>query len=455
MVWIHGGAFLMGSNTRDIFGPDYLMCEDIVLVSINYRLGILGFLCLEDPSLEVPGNAGMKDMVLALKWVQRNIKHFNGDPKNVTIFGESAGSASVNYLCLSPLCKGLFHKAIAQSGSPLNYWACGSRNAKVVAQMLKFKNSDEEKLLKYLRQLSAKKIVKAQYELKNYEVMNPNQVTLFAPVVEKPSNEPAFLLEQPIEILKKGTFNNVPLIMGYTTGEGILYQLAIKIFNDQREVDLEKEIPYDLKCEKGSKKSKELALKIQKFYFGEEHISRKGYKMVTLKSDNNFLHGIHRQISYMKLSNKAPIFLYRMSVETSINLVKSLCTTKCVVCSFVCLFFSYKCYSSGHLIRRFFPKEKIEGVCHGDDVSYLFNSFASPRLKKGSIEEISMQRFVKMWTNFAKTGHPTPVKTDLVNILWEPITHDSDFYLDIGRELKMGKNPDCDRMQFWDSFYSN
>ncbi|XP_015838352.2 esterase B1 isoform X1 [Tribolium castaneum] len=449
MVWIHGGAFLMGSNTRAVFGPDYLMSEDIVLVSINYRLGILGFLCLEDPSLGVPGNAGMKDMVLALKWVQRNIAHFKGDPKNVTIFGESAGSAAVNYLCLSPLSKGLFHKAIAQSGSPLNYWACGSRNAKTVAQFLRFNDPSEEKLLGFLQKLSAKKIVRAQFQIKNCEAMAPDQVAVFGPVVEKPSDEPAFLPEPPIEILRKGSFNSVPLIIGYTSSEGILYQLAVRLFKTRPEVDFGKEIPYDLK------KTQELALKVRKFYFGEGEISRNGDQMVTLKTDNNFVHGIHRQIAYMKTANKAPIFLYRMSLETSINLIKTLCTTKCPVCSFLCLFFSYKCCTSGHCIRRAFPKNQLSGVCHGDDVSYLFKSFASPRLKKGSIEEISIRRFVKLWTNFAKTGHPTPVKTELVDVLWTPVTPDCDFFLDIGRELKMGKNPDWERMQFWDRFYPN
>lgn len=106
VFWIHGGAFLQGSSKREFYSPEFLMRHDIVLVTINYRLGLLGFLSLDDPSLEVPGNVGLKDMVMALQWVHNNIAQFCGNPNNVTIFGESAGAAAVEYFTLSPRTKG-------------------------------------------------------------------------------------------------------------------------------------------------------------------------------------------------------------------------------------------------------------------------------------------------------------------------------------------------------------
>jgi carboxylesterase type B len=106
MFWIHGGGFKTGSNTSKRYGPEFLLTEDIVLVTINYRVGIFGFLNFEDASLGVPANTGLKDMVMALKWVQKNISEFSGDPNNVTIFGESAGATSVHYLVLSRLTAG-------------------------------------------------------------------------------------------------------------------------------------------------------------------------------------------------------------------------------------------------------------------------------------------------------------------------------------------------------------
>lgn len=110
MVWIHGGAFYSGSGNDDIYGPDYIVEKNVVLVTINYRVGIIGFLNLDDE--EAPGNQGLKDQVMALKWVKRNIEKFGGDPSNVTIFGESAGSASVHYLTLSPLAQGIIFERL-------------------------------------------------------------------------------------------------------------------------------------------------------------------------------------------------------------------------------------------------------------------------------------------------------------------------------------------------------
>ncbi|XP_063242539.1 LOW QUALITY PROTEIN: liver carboxylesterase-like [Bacillus rossius redtenbacheri] len=117
MVWIHGGSFLTGSGNTGAYAPDHLVAEDVVLVTLNCRLGALGFLYLD--GADVTGNNGLRDQVMALKWVRHNIAHFGGDPGNVTIFGQSAGGASVQYLVLSPLAAGLFHRAIAQSGTAL------------------------------------------------------------------------------------------------------------------------------------------------------------------------------------------------------------------------------------------------------------------------------------------------------------------------------------------------
>lgn len=105
MLWIHGGGWFSGAGSH--FGADFFMDEDIILVTINYRLGALGFLSFDDGT--VPANNGLKDMILSLKWVQRNIATFGGDRDQVTIFGESAGGASVHSLLLTPAAKGDLH----------------------------------------------------------------------------------------------------------------------------------------------------------------------------------------------------------------------------------------------------------------------------------------------------------------------------------------------------------
>src|SRR6516225_1709897 len=119
MVWIHGGALLVGES--DDYDPVRLVQRGVVVVTINYRLGVLGFLAhpalTEESPEHASGNYGLMDQQAALRWVRRNIRAFGGDPDNVTIFGESAGGLSVHSQLASPLAAGLFHKAIVESGA--------------------------------------------------------------------------------------------------------------------------------------------------------------------------------------------------------------------------------------------------------------------------------------------------------------------------------------------------
>jgi para-nitrobenzyl esterase len=123
MVWIHGGGFNFGSSSLPEYDGRNLAGKGVVVVTLNYRLGPLGFLVHPLLSRESPegtsGNYALLDQIAALKWVQRNITAFGGNPDRVTIFGQSAGSRSVSLLMISPLSAGLFHGAIAQSGGPI------------------------------------------------------------------------------------------------------------------------------------------------------------------------------------------------------------------------------------------------------------------------------------------------------------------------------------------------
>lgn len=122
MVWIHGGAFCQGSGSIPIYDGRALAAQGVVVVTINYRLSVLGFLAHPDLTRESPstggGNFGLLDQIAALRWVQANISAFGGDPRAVTIAGQSAGALSVHMLVASPLARGLFHRAIALSGPP-------------------------------------------------------------------------------------------------------------------------------------------------------------------------------------------------------------------------------------------------------------------------------------------------------------------------------------------------
>lgn len=121
MLWIHGGALVVGSNSIEVgfkYSPYSIIDNDVILVTANYRLGYLGFLFMGTE--DVPGNAGLRDQTLAMTWVQDSIQQFSGNPGSVTIFGESAGSISVSYHLASPLSSGPLQRAIMQSGTSVS-----------------------------------------------------------------------------------------------------------------------------------------------------------------------------------------------------------------------------------------------------------------------------------------------------------------------------------------------
>lgn len=152
MFYIHGGGFYSGCGNDDMYAPEFLVRKGVILVTINYRLEVLGFLCLDTE--EVPGNAGMKDQVAALKWVNKNIANFGGDPSNVTIFGESAGAASVSCHLVSPMSKGLFKRAICQSGATTCWWAKvfePRKKALVLARQLGYNSENDGDLYEFFK----------------------------------------------------------------------------------------------------------------------------------------------------------------------------------------------------------------------------------------------------------------------------------------------------------------
>jgi para-nitrobenzyl esterase len=167
MVWIYGGGFREGGSANALYDGSELARHGIVVVTLNYRLGLLGFLDLPALAAEHPdephGNYGILDQIAALKWVQANIAAFGGDPSNVTIFGESAGGMSVNDLMVSPLARGLFTKAISESGLGLIHTpdnAEAQKAATSFAVQHGAASDDAKKTLQTIRSLSAADIVK-------------------------------------------------------------------------------------------------------------------------------------------------------------------------------------------------------------------------------------------------------------------------------------------------------
>ncbi|HUC37519.1 MAG TPA: carboxylesterase/lipase family protein [Acidimicrobiales bacterium] len=211
LVWVHGGAFLGGSGASVIYRGDRLASRgDVVVVTINYRLGILGFLAhpeLADPDAGGAfGNWGLLDQVAALGWVRDNIAAFGGDPNNVTVFGESAGGMSVSDLLAVPAARNLFRRAIAQSGPP---WAMSAEHAEETAAKLMAQLGVATPHA--IRELPAPALLEAQESLWARRVGGMLPLT---PVIDG-----AVLPVHPLTALREGASAEVPLLIGTNRDE--------------------------------------------------------------------------------------------------------------------------------------------------------------------------------------------------------------------------------------------
>ncbi len=239
MVWIHGGDHQAGSSGEPVYNSNKLPSHDVVVVSINYRLGLFGYLAHPELSAEsehnVSGNYGTLDQIAALQWVQDNITHFGGDPDNVTIFGESAGGESVAHMLVSPLARGLFHRAIMQS--PAN----GGQMRHLRQPFLHFE-SDEEQGVYYAEKMVGVHGDNQIEQLRQKRFQELITITyqdyywgMFYPTVD------GYVIPQtPIQAFAEGNQAQVPLIVGSNWDEGtVIYPMFEAPLAEYRMFDLE------------------------------------------------------------------------------------------------------------------------------------------------------------------------------------------------------------------------
>lgn len=314
MVWIHGGGFNKGSSETLIYGPDYFMQKDVVLVTFNYRIGPIGFLSLKDRDLGVPGNAGLKDQVMALKWVQENIEKFGGDPNNVTLFGESAGGASVHFHMVSELSKGLFHKAIPMSGTSLiKTWTFTPRNhfAERLANELGWNGEGGKRgMLEFLESVDAMDLsTRAQLIQNTLEVLGEHILFSFSPVIEPYESENTFLSSDTFELAKTAWSNDITCMIGGNSLEGALMAMFPQlpkfpeILENSNYLVPAREFGLDINHTKVT----EYGQKLKEFYFGDKSISMETlyqYYLVktinTIFNENNKQH-IDKQTFYFSM----------------------------------------------------------------------------------------------------------------------------------------------------------
>jgi para-nitrobenzyl esterase len=221
MVWIHGGAYIFGSGSVPWYdGAHFVQHGDVVVVTINYRLAQLGFLHLADsmgPEFEGSGNAGILDQVAALEWVRDSIAGFGGDPDNVTIFGESAGANSVATLLGLPSARGLFHKAIAQSGA--GAWVSTRERAAKITERTLAKLNVGPGDIEALQAIPATDILNANPDLRD-EANSGISALTWQPVIDG-----TVLPISPLDAVIAGGAHGVHLMTGTNQHEITLFQV--------------------------------------------------------------------------------------------------------------------------------------------------------------------------------------------------------------------------------------
>lgn len=350
MVWIHGGGWNVGQGARPHYSGTAITKRDVLLVTVNYRLGAMGFLAHPALSNEsergISGNYGLMDNILALRWIKENIHAFGGDPGNITIFGESAGGASVSALCCIPEAKGLFHKAISQS--PWMFGYTNSLAALNIVHQTKHRGgaeSAEEFGQRWAAGFTDKKGADAIAELRSIDARKLFKGYYAA----KLTVDGIFLPDHPLEMFKRGEQFDLPMMVGTTQHEGNYFQGGIRV-SDRSAFEAKLTAFY------GEKRGKALTAAFP----GDARPAA-----VQFVTDSWFLHPTRIMLRGME-QMKSPAYQYEF--------------------------------------RRVNHKDPSKGAPHAIEIRYVFNSIENAQVRP--LDQALSDKCTDYWTQFAKTGNP-------------------------------------------------
>ncbi|XP_046976283.1 esterase FE4-like [Vanessa cardui] len=408
LVWIHGGGFTFGFANRYLYGPKFLIQHDVILVTINYRLGPYGFMCLDTP--DVPGNQGLKDQVLAMRWLKDNIGYFGGDNNKITLMGESAGAAAIDYHLYSNQ-ERLFNQVILQSGSAMCPWALVESDPTAplkIAEHLGFQTEEISEAIAFLKDVDTKLVIAATEDLN----------LKFRACVEKQfDDDEGFLTDHP-QNLDVPKVRNIPVLTGFNSNEELVnyadrtvgeylndFADALKIlFNYDDDFVAMEDI-------------------VRHFYIGDEEVTEEVKSgIIDFSSDFRFTYPVQRSLKKFLENGAKDIFYYVFSYNGKRNFSKN----------------------DGNVTG--------DGASHADEIGYLFD-LSYDKATPSEDDQRIIDQITTLWTNFAKYGNPTPETTELLPLKWIPVTNETYSYLDIDNELTLKRRPFQARLAFWELFF--
>lgn len=421
MIYFHGGRYTTMSGHPFYYGADYLMERDVILVTFNFRMGVFGFLSLKDKTLEIPGNAGLKDQVMALKWVKENIEYFGGDSNNITIFGQSSGATSVHYHLLSERSRDLFHRAIIMSGSAFVPWALTPDHNfafRLVTALGYDGPNEERKVLEYLKTLNPHDIVSTQETIFTDKERRCGQLIAFGPVIEPYVTEnDTFIPTHPFLMKENAWGNKIDVMIGGCADEGLLLYARFTTAMLKSLGNFSGIVSPNMEMDPDTEACATNGLKVKKYYFGDQEPNETNVDtFFQMLGHKTFWHGMWLTVKSRK---NAKTYLYRFAVEPTTN------TT----------------------IRKAFSVPHMRGTSHVEDVFYIFKAeYVAPHVK-GTDEYRTMETMTHAFTSFARNGKPSISES----ITWEPVNLNDDIKcLNISNEITFVPLPETPHMKMWD-----
>lgn len=364
IVYIDGEDYTTTTNNH-LYSFRSLVEQDVVVVTLNYRLSIFGFLCLGVE--EAPGNAGLKDVVAGLKWIQQNIAGFGGNPNNVVLFGHGSGAAMVDLITLSPMANNLVHKAIVSSGSALAPWAVAYNPveyAESLGARLGYTEKTRENLAKAFVETDLSVLISAIREYESY-----NNTAYFAPCIEDTRFNDTLLHDAPINILRAANYTRIPFLTGYVDREGsVRAQQALHgNWLAAMQANFTNFLPVDLSFPNDTTRIA-ATQNISNFYFNAAAINLAAIEdYLDYQGDTMFLLSTIRNVRERSANSAGSVWLYEFAYRGTYN-------------------------------TEFPYNIPLTGAKHGDVRNFLFNYDLL-----SSDNQVS-QSLIRRWVAFANTG---------------------------------------------------